>query len=104
MAERIATFDDWTDLFYKWQKDIGFDSSLMKYYYFNAMYEQGTQPEIEFGEFKGRKKFEKVLDIPTQDMRDSLLHLIFYQGYTEFASTDQQRKLHNAAPSAYALP
>ena len=103
MAERIVTFDDWTDLFYKWQKDIGFDSSLIKDYKFNAMYDEGTQPEIEFGEFKGRKKFEKVLDIPTQDMRDSLLHLIFYQGDTEFASTEQQRKLLNTAPSDYDL-
>ena len=25
MAERITNFDDWKDLFYKWQKDIGFD-------------------------------------------------------------------------------
>ena len=103
MAERIVTFDDWTDLFYKWQKDIGFDSSLIKDYKFNAMYDEGTQPEIEFGEFKGRKKFEKVLDIPAQDMRDSLLHLIFYQGDTEFASTEQQRKLLDTAPSDYDL-
>jgi hypothetical protein len=28
MADKIATFDDWTDLFYKWQKDIGFDSAV----------------------------------------------------------------------------
>ena len=26
MAERITNFDDWKDLFYKWQKDIGFDA------------------------------------------------------------------------------
>jgi benzoyl-CoA 2,3-epoxidase subunit B len=103
MAERIATFDDWKDLFYKWQKDIGFDPALVKDYQFAAIYDEGTSPEIEFGEFKGRKKFEKVLDIPTQDMRDSLLHLIFYQGDTEFASTEQQRRLLNTAPSDYDL-
>ena len=103
MAERIATFDEWKDLFYKWQKDIGFDPALVKDYQFAAVYDEGTRPEIEFGEFKGRKKFEKVLDIPTQDMRDSLLHLIFYQGDTEFASTEQQRRLLNTAPSDYDL-
>lgn len=64
MAERIATFDDWKDPFYKWQKDIGFEPELVKDYKFDALYDQGTSAEIEFGEFKGRKKFEKVLDIP----------------------------------------
>jgi benzoyl-CoA 2,3-dioxygenase component B len=103
MAQKIANFDDWKDLFCKWQKDIGFDPALVKDYKFDALYDEGTGPEIEFGEFRGRKKFEKVLDIPTQEMRDYLLHLIFYQGDTEFASTEQQRKLLDTAPSDYDL-
>jgi benzoyl-CoA 2,3-dioxygenase component B len=101
MAERITNFDDWKDLFYKWQKDIGFDPELVKDYKFDAIYDDGTSPNIEFGEFKGRKKFEKILDMPSQDMRDSLLHLIFYQGDTEFGSSEQQRKLIASAPSDY---
>jgi benzoyl-CoA 2,3-epoxidase subunit B len=101
MAEKIANFDDWKDLFYKWQTEIGFDTSLIRDYKFDAIYDEGTGPDIEFGEFKGRKKFEKVLDIPTQDMRDALLHLIFYQGDTEFGSSEQQRKLIDTAPSDY---
>lgn len=101
MAQRIANFDDWKDLFYKWQKDIGFDASLVKDYKFDAIYDDGSGPDIEFGEFKGRKKFEKVLEIPTQDMRDALLHLIFYQGDTEFGSSEQQRKLIDSAPSDF---
>lgn len=101
MAEKIANFDDWKDLFYKWQKDIGFHPSLVKDYKFDAIYDEGTGPHIEFGEFKGQKKFAKVLDVPTQDMRDSLLHLIFYQGDTEFGSSEQQQKLIDTAPSDY---
>ena len=34
-------------------------------------------------------------------MRDSLLHLIFYQGDTEFGSSEQQRKLIDTAPTDY---
>jgi benzoyl-CoA 2,3-dioxygenase component B len=34
-------------------------------------------------------------------MRDALLHLIFYQGDTEFGSSEQQRKLIDTAPSDY---
>ena len=36
-------------------------------------------------------------------MRDSLQHLIVYQGDTEFASTEQQLKLLNSAPTHYDL-
>ncbi len=101
MGEKMTGFDDWKDLFYKWQKDIGFDPSLVKDYKFDAIYDEGTGPDIEFGDYKGRKKFAKLLDVPTQDMRDALLHLIFYQGDTEFGSSEQQRKLIDSAPSDY---
>lgn len=70
-------------------------------YKFDAIYDAGTVSAIEFGEFKGRNKFAKLLDVPTQEMRDSLLHLIFYQGDTEFGSSEQQRKLIDTAPSDY---
>ena len=101
--EKIATFDDWTDLFHKWQKDIGFDPSLLKGYPFEAIYDEPLSSEIEFGEFAGRKKWETALQIPTQDMRDALLHLIVYQGDTEFASSEQQRNLVHTAPTPYDL-
>jgi benzoyl-CoA 2,3-dioxygenase component B len=100
---KLANFDDWTDLFRKWQKDIGFDGSLVKDYAFDAIYEPPQRSEIEFGEFAGRRKWERVLDVPTQDMRDSLMHLIVYQGDTEFASSEQQRNLIHTAPTAYDL-
>jgi benzoyl-CoA 2,3-epoxidase subunit B len=101
--QKISTFDDWTDLFKKWQRDIGFDSALVKDYKFDALYDAGTHTEIEFGEFAGKNKWENVLQIPTQDMRDALLHLIVYQGDTEFASSEQQRNLIGSAPSRHDL-
>jgi len=100
---RIATFDDWTDLFLKWQKDIGFDTSLIPDYRFEALYEDTVIPEVEFGEFAGQKKWKRILQIPNQEMRDALLHLIVYQGDTEFASSEQQRHLIQTAPSPYDL-
>ena len=96
--EKIATFNDWTDLFRKWQKDIGFDSSLVKDYRFEAIYEDPPISEVEFGEFAGQKKWDRLLQIPTQDMRDALLHLIVYQGDTEFASSEQQHHLQEVLP------
>ena len=67
MAQKISSFDDWTDYFSKWQKDIGFDASQVKDYKFDAFYADPPYAEIEFGEFKGRKKWEKLLDVPTPE-------------------------------------
>jgi len=102
--EKISTFDEWTDYFRKWQKDIGFDSSRIPAdYKFEALYEDTAIPEVEFGEFAGNRKWERLLQIPNQEMRDALLHLIVYQGDTEFASSEQQRHLVHSAPSPYDL-
>jgi benzoyl-CoA 2,3-dioxygenase component B len=100
---KLATFDDWTDLFRKWQREIGFDASLSGDYAFEAIYDPPQASEVEFGEFAGRSKWERVLDIPTQEMRDALLHLIVTQGDTEFASSEQQRRLFHTAPTPYDL-
>ncbi len=44
---KMATFDDWIDLFRRWQKDIGFDSSLVKDYPLEAIYEEPQAgPEV----------------------------------------------------------
>lgn len=100
---KIATFDDWIDLFRKWQKEIGFDSSWVKDSLFQAIYDETPSSEVEFGEFAARRKWETVLEVPTQEMRDALLHLIVYQGDTEFASSEQQRHLVHTAPTPYDL-
>lgn len=100
---RAGTFDEWVDLFRKWQKDIGLDGSLMEDHSFEAIYDDSPVSEVECGEFASRKKWESVLQVPTQEMRDSLLHLIVYQGDTEFASSEQQRRLVHTAPTPYDL-
>jgi benzoyl-CoA 2,3-dioxygenase component B len=51
--------------------------------------------------FKGRKKKREKLSRFPLRMRAALMHLIVYQGDTEFASTEQQRDLLQSAPSAY---
>src|ERR1051325_554404 len=59
--------------------------------------------EIEFGDYAGRAKWEKLTDIPDQRIRDALAHLIEFQGDTEFASVEQQRNLLERAPSPFDL-
>jgi benzoyl-CoA 2,3-dioxygenase component B len=104
---RISTFDDWMDLLKEWQTEIGLDQGLidrfMPGYRFEAKFEPLKTDEIYFGEFRGERRWEKVLEIPDQRMRDALLNMIIYQGDTEFASNEQQRFLVNNAPSEYDL-
>jgi benzoyl-CoA 2,3-dioxygenase component B len=100
-ATRLSTFDDWVDLFRVWQKDIGVDYPEIKNYQFEAKFGPTRSNEVEFGAYKGRPKWERVMQIPDQRMRDALLNLIVYQGDTEFASVEQQRKLFQMAPSEH---
>lgn len=99
MTKKFSTFDEWIDLFTQWRNDIGFDSRLIGDYQFEAKFVEVDSPEIEFGDFVGQKKWETVLQIPNQQVRDALLTLIVYQGDTEFASVEQQRHLVQTAPS-----
>ncbi len=104
---RIATFDDWMDLLGQWQTEIGLDRDLIERYVpgyrFEAKYGQLPVSQITFGDFKGEQRWEKVLQIPDQRMRDAVMNMIVYQGDTEFASNEQQRFLVNNAPSEYDL-
>ncbi len=98
---KISTFDDWIGYFQDWQKDIGYDPSLLGDYKFETKLGELHHSEIEFGDFKSRPKWARVEQIPNQSIRDALLNLIVYQGDTEFASVEQQKNLLGTAPTDY---
>src|SRR5258707_3582951 len=98
---KISTFDDWIDYFREWQKDIGYDPELLGDYKFETKLGELHSPEIEFGDFKGQHKWERIGQIPNQSIRDALMNLIVYQGDTEFASVEQQKNLLDTAPTEY---
>ena len=100
-AAKISTFDDWVDLFGSWRKDIGVNYQEIEDYKFEAKFGPIRSNEIEFGAFKGRPKWQKILEIPDQRIRDGLMNLIIFQGDTEFASVEQQRHLFQASPSEH---
>lgn len=101
MAKHIKTFDEWTDLFREWVAAVGVDAPEVTNFQFDALYGELSHDEIEFGDFAGRPRWKKVLDIPDQRIRDALMNLIVYQGDTEFASVEQQRHLFETAPTDY---
>ncbi len=100
---RINSFDDWVDLFRAWREDIGLDPKLVDQYKFEAKFGELESNEVEFGDMHGRRKFERLLQIPDQRIRDGLLNLIVYQGDTEFGSVEQQRQLAQTAPNDHDL-
>jgi benzoyl-CoA 2,3-dioxygenase component B len=101
---KISTFDDWIDGFRQWKNDIGLRlPKEYDEYPFEAKYGDLKSSQIEYGDFAGSAKWERVTQIPHQPVRDALLNLIVYQGDTEFASVEQQRNLLESAPSKYDL-
>jgi benzoyl-CoA 2,3-dioxygenase component B len=100
---RIKSFDDWIDLFKAWQADIGLEAKELRDYQFDVKLAEPDVLEIEFGHYKGQRKWPTVMHIPDQRVRDALQNLIIYQGDTEFASVEQQRSLLQTAPSDYDL-
>lgn len=100
-TRNIATFDDWMDYLKEWQSDIGVKIEDAQNFVMTPMYDDKISPEIEFGDYKGQNKWDRVTQIPTQNMRDSLLALTYVQGDTEFASVEQQRRLLESVPHDY---
>jgi benzoyl-CoA 2,3-epoxidase subunit B len=96
---KIGTFSDWVGLFDEWRKDVGVNRDEIANFTFDTLYGAIETEEIQFGSFKGRRKWENLRQVPTQQMRDALMNLIVYQGDTEFASVEQQRHLFETAPT-----
>ena len=103
MVRKLHNFDDWIDYFRYWQDSIGLPQGDLRKYGFEAKFGEPEVPHIEFGHYKGQRKWPTVMHIPDQRIRDALLNLIVYQGDTEFASVEQQRNLLQHAPSDYDL-
>jgi benzoyl-CoA 2,3-dioxygenase component B len=101
VRKTINTWDDWTDYFEEWRKDIGVEIPEATSFFMTPLYDDKPSKEVEFGDFKGQHKWERISQVPNQTMRDSLLQLVFVQGDTEFASTEQQRRLLNNVPHDY---
>src|SRR5512140_3812793 len=96
---KIGTFADWVGLFEDWRSEIGVNTNEIQAFKFDTLYGAIETDEIQLGSSKGRKKWENLRQIPTQQIRDALLNMVVYQGDTEFASVEQQRHLFESAPT-----
>ena len=96
------TWDEWIANFSEWQDRVGFNREWMGDFDLSVQYDWDRAGDvIEFGDYAGRPKWERSLQVPHQSMRDALVTMITVQGDTEFASVEQQRHLLATAPTDY---
>src|SRR6185503_10660996 len=91
IMRRVHNWDEWIDYFRYWQDSLGLDRQELKQFKFEVKFGEPEAEAIEFGHYKGQRKWPTLMHIPDQRIRDALLNLIVYQGDTEFASVEQQR-------------
>ena len=94
---------EWEGLFQDWQRDRGLPGEDIEYLAKRVKMEPlyGRIPEryVEFGDYQGEPKYERLLHVPDQRARDVLIEDIDIQGDTEFASVEQQVHLLGYPPS-----
>lgn len=98
---RIGQFSDWVGLFDEWRKEVGVNRDEIAAFKFETLFGAIETEEIQFGHFKGSRKWQNLRQVPSQQIRDAMLNMIVYQGDTEFASVEQQRHLFETAPTDY---
>ena len=102
MAELPKTWEDWVANFGEWQDRVGFNREWLGDFDLSILFDWDRAGDvIEFGDYAGRTKWERALQVPHQNIRDSLVAMITVQGDTEFASVEQQRHLLETAPTDY---
>jgi benzoyl-CoA 2,3-dioxygenase component B len=96
------TWDDWIENFKTWQDNVGYKREWMGDFDLSIQFDwERAGDVIEYGDYAGRTKWERSLQVPHQSMRDALVSMITVQGDTEFASVEQQRHLLATAPTDY---
>ena len=102
MAELPKTWDEWIENFAEWQDRVGYDREWLGDFDLSILFDWDRAGDtIEFGDYEGRSKWERALQVPHQNIRDALISMITVQGDTEFASVEQQRHLLASAPTDY---
>ena len=78
------TWDDWIENFKAWQDNVGYDREWMGDFDLSIQFDwERAGDVIEFGDYTGRAKWERSLQVPHQSMRDALVSMITVQGDTE---------------------
>jgi len=72
MVRKLGNFDEWIDYFRYWQDSIGLPRARSQIQIRGEVRGAGSA-HIEFGHYKGQRKWPTVMHIPDQRIRDALL-------------------------------
>ena len=72
-----TTWEDWIANFEQWQDRVGFDKTWLGDFDLSIQFDWDRAGDtIEFGDYEGRAKWERSLQVPHQSMRDALITMI----------------------------
>jgi 1,2-phenylacetyl-CoA epoxidase catalytic subunit len=96
-AQRGA-FDEWVDMMRAWHREL--DVTPDPEVTLTAKFAD-VPAEIGFGRYAGHRRWERVADIPSGEIKDALLKLIVWQGDSEVRAVEQARELLDSAPTEH---
>ena len=106
MNAEMKSFDDFREYSLWYLRDVGLDIPEIMSNEFKVVLAKTSEDEIEFGHYKGQKKWQTVEDMPQgewngRSLPSILANLANIQGDTEFGSNELQTGLWDRAPSDY---
>jgi 1,2-phenylacetyl-CoA epoxidase catalytic subunit len=90
-----SVFDDWTDSLRAWQREIGVDERIE----LETKFADAIEPAIGYGRYAGERRWEKLAEVPSGEIKDELLRLLVWQADSEVRAVEQARELLDSAPS-----
>lgn len=106
MSADMKNFDDFREYSLWYLRDVGLDIPEIMNAEFKVVLAKTNDDEIEFGHYKGQKKWRSVDEMPQGEwngrtLPSILANLANIQGDTEFGSNELQTGLWDRAPSDY---
>ena len=107
---KIGTFSDWVGMFDDWRKEIGVNHDEIADFKFDTLYGAIETEEIQFGHFKGRRKWENLRQVRRAFDNQRLLgafnvdvdNWMDFFTYTDFVDRDGKFQLQMLKYSAFA--
>src|SRR5436190_4011959 len=97
-AQRGA-FDEWVDMMREWHREL--DVTPDPQVTLTEKFAADVPAAIGFGRYAGHRRWERLGDIPTGEIKDELLRLIVWQGDSEVRAVEQARELLDSAPTEH---
>src|SRR4051812_49607115 len=96
--QQRGAFDEWVDAMRDWHRelDVTPDPRVTLTEKFDEV-----PAEIPFGRYAGERRWDRVADIPSSQIKDEVLRLIVWQADSELRAVEQARQLLESSPTEH---